>query len=297
MAQSLDALTAFVEAASQGSFSAAARQLGKRQSTISEAIANLEIEYGVQLFDRTHHTPHLTHAGRILLQHAQRVLLANDSLSRCASELAQGRQLEMTIAISDIYQADGFTRMMALVHQRTPELALECLIAEDADVVWSVEQGRAHIGLLAAMASYPAHIRHFTLEETSEVVLVVAPGHALARLKHVRAADLAHHRELRIQSFEKSNVQPRSNACWSTSHYLVLLEMVLAGYGWARLPKWLVENYAPGRLHELGVPGWPKHIAIDAIWSSRYAVGSVSAWLLALLERGFKKEQAPEAPR
>ena len=41
MRHSPEALHAFAEAATLGSFSAAARKLGKRQSTVSEAIANL----------------------------------------------------------------------------------------------------------------------------------------------------------------------------------------------------------------------------------------------------------------
>ena len=41
-----EALLAFAEAALLGSFTAAARKLGKRQSTISEAIANFEISLG-----------------------------------------------------------------------------------------------------------------------------------------------------------------------------------------------------------------------------------------------------------
>ncbi|MEO3960792.1 helix-turn-helix domain-containing protein, partial [Chromobacterium piscinae] len=46
MTISVDALSAFVYAADLGSFSAAARRLGKSQSTVSEAIANLEIDLG-----------------------------------------------------------------------------------------------------------------------------------------------------------------------------------------------------------------------------------------------------------
>ena len=41
---------AFVLAAELGSFSAAARQMGKAQSAVSTAIANLEIDADVQLF-------------------------------------------------------------------------------------------------------------------------------------------------------------------------------------------------------------------------------------------------------
>lgn len=63
MFASPDALVAFVLTAELGSFSAAARQLGKRQSTISEAIANLEIDLGVMLFDRQARLPTLSEAG------------------------------------------------------------------------------------------------------------------------------------------------------------------------------------------------------------------------------------------
>ncbi|HBX1524924.1 TPA: LysR family transcriptional regulator, partial [Klebsiella pneumoniae] len=52
MRYSPEALTAFVEAVDSGSFSAAARRLRKSQSTISTAIANLEADLGVILFDR-----------------------------------------------------------------------------------------------------------------------------------------------------------------------------------------------------------------------------------------------------
>lgn len=69
-----EALVAFAEAAQLGSFTAAAKKLGKRQSTVSEAIANLEIDLGVQLFDRSTRSPTLTDAGRALLPHVQRTL-------------------------------------------------------------------------------------------------------------------------------------------------------------------------------------------------------------------------------
>jgi len=41
--------------------------LGKTQSTISAAIANLETDLGVDLFDRTNRSPALTASGHKLL--------------------------------------------------------------------------------------------------------------------------------------------------------------------------------------------------------------------------------------
>lgn len=48
---SIEQLQAFVASAEQGSFSAAARHLGKAQSVVSAAIANLEADLNLSLFD------------------------------------------------------------------------------------------------------------------------------------------------------------------------------------------------------------------------------------------------------
>ena len=63
MLYSPEAMEAFAAAAALGSFSAAARQLGKSQSTISTAIANLEADLDLTLFDRSSRLPVLTTAG------------------------------------------------------------------------------------------------------------------------------------------------------------------------------------------------------------------------------------------
>jgi len=88
MAYSFESLFMFVETASLGSFLAAARKLKKQQSTVSEAIANLEIDLGLTLFDRSTRGPTLTEQGKALLIHAQQVLDAGDRLSRSAHRLA-----------------------------------------------------------------------------------------------------------------------------------------------------------------------------------------------------------------
>ncbi|MCT5576575.1 LysR family transcriptional regulator [Pseudomonas aeruginosa] len=81
-----ESLEAFVQAVSLGSFSAAARKLGKSQSTVSEAIARLEIDLGLELFDRSGRQPQLTEAGRTLLGRVEEVLGASDRLRRVAAQ-------------------------------------------------------------------------------------------------------------------------------------------------------------------------------------------------------------------
>ena len=56
-ALSLDQLRMFIAAAETGSFSAAGRKLRRAQSLVSQAVANLEEQLKVKLFDRSASTP------------------------------------------------------------------------------------------------------------------------------------------------------------------------------------------------------------------------------------------------
>ena len=96
-----EVLQAFVQAATHGSFSAAARKLGKSQSTVSAAVASLEIDLDVVLFDRSSRKPTLTPAGHVLLQRAEQVLEASSRLELAASQLAQGLAVLHDLGLPD----------------------------------------------------------------------------------------------------------------------------------------------------------------------------------------------------
>uniref|UniRef100_UPI00195497BF LysR family transcriptional regulator n=1 Tax=Stenotrophomonas maltophilia TaxID=40324 RepID=UPI00195497BF len=70
----LDQLHVFLTVVDVGSFAGAARKLNRATSVISYAIANLEAQLGVSLFDReTTRKPQLTLAGRAVLAEARSV--------------------------------------------------------------------------------------------------------------------------------------------------------------------------------------------------------------------------------
>jgi DNA-binding transcriptional LysR family regulator len=70
----LDALRLFVRVARRGSFSAAARELGAPQSTVSRTIAALEREIGASLLARTTRVVTLTDAGADFLARVEAIL-------------------------------------------------------------------------------------------------------------------------------------------------------------------------------------------------------------------------------
>ncbi|HGO6126400.1 MULTISPECIES: LysR family transcriptional regulator [Burkholderia] len=283
-----EALLAFAEAALLGSFTAAARKLGKRQSTVSEAIANLEIDLGVQLFDRSTRAPTLTDAGRTLLPQVQRALEAGAAIDRTAARLARGEEARLTLVVSDTYQSKRYEETLTALERRFPALEFECQIAEHDDVLDLIQQGRAQLGLMAARAAYPADIGAATIAEESEIGLFVGRMHALAEYgdADVPHAALRDVRELRLNTYVKTEGRGTGDRIvvgthhWLAPSYLMLLEMAVQGFGWAELPRWMVDHFARDRLCELRARGWPRRVRVDAVWSRNRPLGPVGSWLL-----------------
>ncbi|BBE70800.1 glycine cleavage system transcriptional activator [Pleomorphomonas sp. SM30] len=82
----LATLQLFVTVARAGSFSAAAREVGLSQPSVSRAVAALEAAVGTALFARTTRSLGLTDAGRIYLERVERILADLDE----AGHLARG---------------------------------------------------------------------------------------------------------------------------------------------------------------------------------------------------------------
>ncbi len=70
----LKQLEVFIAVAESGSFSRAAETTFLTQSTVSQHISSLEKEFELKLLDRTGKGAFLTEAGKLLLNHAQRVV-------------------------------------------------------------------------------------------------------------------------------------------------------------------------------------------------------------------------------
>ncbi len=99
MQWNLEQLRLFVGVAELRSFSAVARQQRKAQSAISSAIAQLEDDLGVSLFERSSgRQPRLTEAGSALLQEAREILRQCDRLNGRALALMRGQEARLRLA-------------------------------------------------------------------------------------------------------------------------------------------------------------------------------------------------------
>ena len=207
---------------------------------------------------------------------------ANDRLARAAQQLVGGLEAQLCFALSDTYQSDVFEKTLAQLEQRYPSLHLECLIAEDLDAVALVQSGRIQMALVAAQSEYPADIGYQSIAEQSEIGLYVSPLHPLAAINNsdeLSESVLREYRELRLNTYRAENRPPIQGMHWSSSSYLILLEMTEQGFGWAALPRWIVKRFGAADLKQLVVRGWPRMIQVHLIWSRQRGLGQAASWL------------------
>src|SRR5690348_15803123 len=94
-------LRAFVAVARARNFSRAARRLGKTQPSVSQAVARLERDVGQPLFVRDGRTTHLAPAGRLLLEHAERIFDEMERARARLTGLGELREGELALGTSD----------------------------------------------------------------------------------------------------------------------------------------------------------------------------------------------------
>lgn len=151
----LDQLEAFVLAVKQGSFSAAARKLGKAQSRVSTAITNLEADLGFELFDRSARLPVLTPEGEDMFVEAQAVLAQCQRLQSRAMTVSTGEELALTVAMDEAVPIAPFEHLYLQISERFPSLKLTIINGSQADISQWVAEKKADIGVLFNLKALP----------------------------------------------------------------------------------------------------------------------------------------------
>ena len=197
-------LRAFLAAAEAGSLSAAARQLGLSQPTLSRQVAAIESRLGVTLFERVGKTMQLTVAGLDLLEHARAMGAAADALSLAASGQAQAVEGVVTVSASDVVAACLLPPMVRQLRHSAPGIALELvpsnafsdLLRREADIAIRhakpeqpeliarfIRQARAHLYASRAWVQANGHPRSAQDAEQCEFVGSDRSGAYLAYLR------------------------------------------------------------------------------------------------------------------
>lgn len=268
----LEQLRIFVTVAEAGSFSAAARCLGKVQSAVSTAIANLEVDLGVELFVREGYRPRLSAPGEALLEEARAVLMRARALEERAYGFTQSLEAELTVAVDDAIPLTAIGEPLSGWQESFPSVELRLTRLPMPEVPERLLKGSLDLALMPVQANYPRDLAFQRIGQL-HMVEVATPEHPLAGREGIGFAELADHRQLvyaphgRSISTSEYVISPRR---YVTESYAGLLALLEQGLGWAMVPRRLVaEALADGRLVELKLAAYPFTpwvVGVDLLW-------------------------------
>ena len=188
--------------------SAAGRELGEAESTISAAIANLETDLGVDLFDRSNRSPALTASGHKLLRQAEAVLERCMTFEAHADCLSDDVEPSLTLAIETPY--GPIMSVLKAFEEAFPFVDLIIRHPVYGDVSELVSSGEAILGVAFSQPDYPNEL---AFQQLGKLIMlhVCHPDHPLAQLDNVSFEDLHVHRRLAFSAH--ASKRPAANTC------------------------------------------------------------------------------------
>jgi len=170
----------FCSIAEHSSVTAAARALYVSQPALSRALATLETELGIRLFDRAGRTLHLNAAGKYFYQRVSPALRSIDTAARRLQQ--QAGEADRTAVINLHVTPFGISEMIMAFHEAHPDLKLQFARDRDEEAVFDLSIG--------AYMSDPGQYSHIHLYR-DEMVLAVSVAHPLAGRQRVTPAELS----------------------------------------------------------------------------------------------------------
>jgi DNA-binding transcriptional LysR family regulator len=254
-------LETFLAVVEEGSFSGAAKALGRTQPAVSQVIARLEDEIGQRLFERPARRGGMTDAGKALVEYAKRLMTVRDQAKVALEDVRAVRAGRLAIAANELTclyllpVLDQFRRLY-------PGVSVTVQRSLASRVPASVLDYAVDLGVITYRPLEPG-LRSVVVYR-DELVFVVPPTHPLARRTGVSITTLgsesfvAHHvaspyRERVVDAFRTHRVTLQMPVEMPTID--AIKRFVALGHGVALLPGISVEDeIRRGELVRVTVP-------------------------------------------
>jgi DNA-binding transcriptional LysR family regulator len=283
---SVDHLRIFLAVAEEGSFNRAAKRMGRAISVVSYAIANLEAQLGLSLFDREgSRSPRLTEAGRALRAQARAVTDDVDTLLAKVRALHQGLEPELSLVVDVMVPGEALAHVLRDFQQTFPTVTLRLHVEAMGAVAALVLDGRAGIGIGGPVIADCGDMEREAVGVV-ELVPVCAPSHPLARVHPIAPGEARTHLQLVLSDRSELTAGREFSVIggdtWRLADLSAKHVLLREGLGWGNMPSWLIANdLASGALVTLTVPEAPSlSYALSALWRRDVRPGPAARWAL-----------------
>jgi DNA-binding transcriptional LysR family regulator len=229
----------FVAVGEAGSIAKAAEQVNVSPPSISASIAQLEAEFGIQLFVRKHsHGLSLTAGGRVFLKEAARLLANADALHDVAGDIAEKVRGPLAIGCLLTFAQIILPTLRRRFEESYPEVRVRQFERNHSQLLEMLRRGEIDAALTYDL--------DFSQEMTFEP-LIQLPAYVMLPAAHAlagRAAispeelvdepmvllDLPISREYFLSAFQQKGLRP--NIVESTGDIALMRSMVANGFGY-----------------------------------------------------------------
>jgi DNA-binding transcriptional LysR family regulator len=285
---SVDQLLVLLSVAEAGSFTAAAKRLGRATSAISYAIDALEEHLGLSLFDRgTTRKPKLTQQGEAIVSEARAVAHSIETLRARVRGFQDELEPEVSLAIDSMLPSDRLTTLLRDFHAQFPTVPIRLFVETLGGVERMVRSGHARIGVGSLLHMDITGFRCIAIEGV-QIIPVAAPSHPLAQANEASPLQARDFVQLVLSeqlAAESRDIGVVSLNTWRIGDQAARHKLLLAGIGWGGIPEPVVRaDIKTGRLLRLNLPDWRGgEYAMQAVHRIDTPPGPAGRWLIGRL--------------
>lgn len=179
-------LQIFVTVAELGKMTEAARVLYITQSSVSQAIASIEQEYGVVLFERLSRGIFLTDAGKELLNYARGYFSVKSDMEEFL--LSQGERQALKIGATITVGTCVISPLLLKLKAENKQLNTQVLVENTHGLEGKLLKNEIDVALVEGKITNPELVTRHAIDD--RMVLICPNGHRFSGREEVMAAEL-----------------------------------------------------------------------------------------------------------
>ncbi|MDL2399380.1 LysR family transcriptional regulator [Rhizobium mayense] len=276
MAFTLRQLQYFVAVAEQGSITRAAQNLSISQSSVTEALKELESDLGVALFDRHPRGLSITHNGHQFLRHATKILATVSDARTSFSSQQNAAGGSLNIGVTSLVAGYVLSDLLARYRRACPGVEVSAIEDNGGYLEHLLVGGELDVAVMVISNLRDRMALQAEILETSPYRLWLPMGHPLVSADIISVADIS--REplimLTIDEIEENTgklltaLGARPHVAFRTRSVEAVRSLVATGAGVALLPDlvyrpWSLEG---DRIESRDVSGSLPVVQVGMVW-------------------------------
>lgn len=291
-------LEIFIRVAECGRMSTVARDMFVTQSSISQAISDIEHEFGVRLFERLSKKLYLTATGTALLEYARHIRALEKEVEAFLKEAAS--RLIVHVGGTITVGASVLSPLETRLHEEHPEIQTRFFVANTHILEEKLTAGELDVALIEGDVRHPDLIARRIMED--ELVLICGRTHPFFGKETISLSELAGQSFI----FRESGSNTRAQICrqleqndipykiaWESYSVDAIRNAVIDGHGISMLSSRLVDKeLRNGELWKCAITDFSLKRGFHLVYhKNKYLSEALSKFIMVAEAFGASQEQ------